>query len=143
MEWMRDDRQQQINNQTLLGVAKVGRDTAVKAKVAPAVNGAFCHHLDHGSGRKVDANGRAAVDNRQQWQRQSSNNQLKVTVANGGVDCRGGDSKGRWSTAISSKMPMAKAIVVVPPTPPCCCCLLAAVGGWQRQQPGREATRLH
>ncbi len=66
IEWTSDNRQQQINNQQLMGVAKVGGDTTVKAKVAPAVNGAFCHRLDHGGSRKVDGNSRAAVDNRQQ-----------------------------------------------------------------------------
>jgi hypothetical protein len=34
MEWTRDARQQQINNQPLMGVAKVGRDRAVKAVAA-------------------------------------------------------------------------------------------------------------
>ncbi len=81
IEGTRDIRQQQINNQQLMGVAKAEGDTAVKAKAAPAVNGVFCGCVDHGSGGKVGANGRAAVDSRQQWQRQSGNNQLKVTVA--------------------------------------------------------------
>ncbi len=49
MEWTSDDRQQQINNQPLIGVAKAGKDTAVKAKAALAVNGAFRHRMDHGS----------------------------------------------------------------------------------------------
>jgi hypothetical protein len=92
MEWTRDDRRQQINYQPLmgLGVAKVGGDTAMKAKAALAVNETFPCRMNHGGGRKVGANGRAAVDNRQQWQRQSGNNQLKVTVASGGVGSRGG-----------------------------------------------------
>jgi hypothetical protein len=45
-EWMRDNRRQQIINQPLMGVAKVGRDTAVKAKAVPVVNGAFHRHVD-------------------------------------------------------------------------------------------------
>jgi hypothetical protein len=93
MEWTRDDRQRQINNQSLIGVAKAGGDTAVKTKVALAVNGAFCRQVDHGSSGKVGADGRAVVDNRQQWQRQSGINQLKVMVASGGVDSRGGGGK--------------------------------------------------
>jgi hypothetical protein len=32
MELTREDRQQQINNQLLMGVAKAGRDTAVKER---------------------------------------------------------------------------------------------------------------
>jgi hypothetical protein len=64
MEWMSDDRQQQINNHPV-------KDTAVKAKAAPVVNGAFHRRMDHGGGRKVGRDGRAAVDNRQQWQQQS------------------------------------------------------------------------
>ncbi len=65
---------QKINNQLLMGVAKAGGDTAVKAKAALTVNGAFCCHVDHGRGRKVGAKSRAAVENRQQWQRQPGNN---------------------------------------------------------------------
>ncbi len=61
VEWTRDDRQQQINHQP-------GRDIVVKAKDALAVNGAFCHRVDHCGGRKVGSKGRVAVDNRQQWQ---------------------------------------------------------------------------
>jgi hypothetical protein len=49
-----------------MGVAKAGRDTALKAKAALVVNGAFHHRVDHGGGGKVGTNGRAAVDNRQQ-----------------------------------------------------------------------------
>jgi hypothetical protein len=49
-----------------MGVAKADGDTAVKAKAAPAVNGAFHCRMDHGGGGKVGANGRAAVDNRKQ-----------------------------------------------------------------------------
>jgi hypothetical protein len=124
--WMRDDRGQQINNQALMGVAKAGRDTAVKAKAAPVVHGAFRCRVDYGSGRKVGANVRAAVDNRQQWQQQSGNNQLKVTVASGGIDSRGGGGKQRWSTVIGSKTPTAKVIVDVPLTP---LLLLSASGG--------------
>ncbi len=93
-----------------------GGDTAVKAKAALAVNGAFFCHVDHGSSRKVGANSRAAVDNRQQWQRQSGNNQLKEIVASSGVDSHGGSSKQHRLTAIGSKMPTVKAIVVTPPT---------------------------
>jgi hypothetical protein len=76
-----------------MGVAKVSGDTAVKAKAVPAVNRAFHRCLDHGGGRKVGANGRVVVDNRQQWQRQSDNNQQKVAVANGGVDSCGGATR--------------------------------------------------
>jgi hypothetical protein len=76
-----------------MGVANVGGDTAVKAKAAPTVNRVFRRSVDHSGGRKVGANGRAAVDNRQQWQRQSGNKQLKVTVASGGIDSRGGGGK--------------------------------------------------
>ncbi len=105
----------------------MGGDTAMMAKAAPTVNGAFCRCMDHGGGRKVGADGRVVVDNRQQWQRQSGNNQLKVAVASRGVDsCRGG-GKQRRSTQISSKMPMAKAIVATPPTP--LSLLLAGSGG--------------
>jgi hypothetical protein len=100
-----------------MGVAKANRDTAVKAKAALAVNGVFRCCVDHGSSGKDGANGRAAIDNRQQWQWQSGNNQLKVTVASGSVDCRGGGGEQQQSMAIGSKMPMAKAIVVAPPTP--------------------------
>jgi hypothetical protein len=100
-----------------MGVVKAGRETAVKAKAAPAVNWAFRCRMDHGSGRKVGANGSAAVDNRQQWQQQTGNNQLKAMVASSGVDsCRGGGKQWRL-TAIGSKTPMAKVIVVVPPAP--------------------------
>jgi hypothetical protein len=111
-----------------MGVAKVGGDTAVKTKTAPAVNRAFCHRVNHGSGRKLCTDIRAAVDNRQQWQQQSGNNQLNVTVASGGLDSRGGGSKQRRSMAFGSKTPMAKVIAVVPPTP----LLLpwAGGGGW-------------
>ncbi len=95
IEWTRDNRQQQINNQTLMGVAKASGVTAVKAKAGPAVNGAFRCRVNHDSSKKVGADGRVVVDNRQQqqWQRQSGNNQLKVTVASGGVDSHGGGSK--------------------------------------------------
>jgi hypothetical protein len=79
MEWTRDNRRQQINNQPLMGVAKAGGDIAVKAKAAPAVNELFCRRWTMAAAKKVGANGRAAVDNRQQWQWQSGNNQLKVT----------------------------------------------------------------
>jgi hypothetical protein len=41
---------------------------------------------DHGIGRKVGGDGRVAIDNRQQWQRQPGNNQLKVMVTSGGID---------------------------------------------------------
>jgi hypothetical protein len=128
MEWTRDTRQQQINNKPLMGVAKAGRDTAVKAKAALVGNGAFCRRMDHGSSGKAGANSRATVDNRQQWQRQSGNYQLKVLVASGGVDSHGGGSKQRQSTIISSKTPTAKAIIVVPPTP--LLLPLAGSGGW-------------
>jgi hypothetical protein len=111
-----------------MGVAKAGRDTAVKAKAALVVNGAFCHCVDHGGGRKVGANGRAAVDSRQQWQRQSSIDQLKVMVASGGIDSHGVGGKQRQSTAIGSKTPMAKTIIVAPPT---FMALSLAGGGWQ------------
>ncbi len=78
MEWTRGNIQQQINNQPLMGVAKAGRDKAVKSNAAPAVNGAFCRHMDHGRGGKVGINGRAGVCNSQ------DNNHLKVMVAGGG-----------------------------------------------------------
>jgi hypothetical protein len=110
IERTRDNRQQQINNQP-------GGDTAVKANAVLALNGVLHRHLDHGGGRKVGCNGRAGVDNRQQWQRQSGNNQLKVTVASGGDDSHGGGGGQRRSMAISSKKPKAKAIVVALPTP--------------------------
>jgi hypothetical protein len=110
MEWTRDNRQQQINNQPLTGVAKASGDTAVKAKAALVMNGAFYCCVDHGGSGKVGANGRVAVDNRQ------CNNQLKVTVASGGVDSRGGGGKQWRSTAINSKAPTAKAIAIMPPT---------------------------
>ncbi len=63
---------------TIDGSGKGGRDTAVKAKAAPVVNVAFCSRVDHGGSGKVGTDGRVAADNRQQWQRQSGNNQLKV-----------------------------------------------------------------
>jgi hypothetical protein len=53
-----------------MGVAKAGGDTTVKTKAVPAVNGGFRRCMDHGSSGKVGANGREAVDNRQQWQQQ-------------------------------------------------------------------------
>ncbi len=69
------------------------------------------------------------ADNRQQWQwPQSGNNQLKVMVASSGIDSRGGGSEQQWSTAISSKTLMAKAIIVAPSTP--LLLLLAGSGGW-------------
>jgi hypothetical protein len=49
-----------------MGVAKAGGDKAVKAKAALVVNRAFCCRVDRSSGRKVGANGKAAVENRQQ-----------------------------------------------------------------------------
>ncbi len=78
-----------------MGVAKAGRDTAVKTKAAQVVNRVFRHCVDHRGGKKVSCNGRAAVDNKQQLQWQSCNNQLKVTVASGGVDSHGGGNKQR------------------------------------------------
>jgi hypothetical protein len=75
------------------GSGKGGRGCTVKAKAAPAVNVAFRRRVDHGSGRNVGADGRAAVDNSQQYQRQSGNNHLKVMVASGGIDSRGGGGK--------------------------------------------------
>ncbi len=68
MNWKRDDRQQQINNKPLMGVSKVGGDTAVKAKAAPVVNGVFCHRHGPRGSRKVGADNKVAVNNRQQWQ---------------------------------------------------------------------------
>jgi hypothetical protein len=137
MEQMRDNRQQQINNQRLMGVAKASRDTATKAKAAPAVNGAFRRHVDHGSGGKVGgANGRVAVNNRQQWQHQSGNNKLKVMMASGGLFSLGGSGKQRQSTVIGSKMPTAKAIVVAPLTP--LSSSLAGGGGWVAAVAARE-----
>jgi hypothetical protein len=68
MEWTMDNRQQEITNQPLMGVAKAGRDSSVKAKAALAVNRAFPCRVDHGGRRKVGADGRAAVDNKQQRQ---------------------------------------------------------------------------
>jgi hypothetical protein len=57
-----------------MGVANAGRNTAVKAETAPVVNGAFRYCVDHGGGRKVGADSRVGVDNRQHWQWQSGNN---------------------------------------------------------------------
>jgi hypothetical protein len=37
----------------------------MKAKAAPAGNGVFCCHVDHGGGGKVGADNRVVVDNRQ------------------------------------------------------------------------------
>jgi hypothetical protein len=96
----------------------------VKAEPVLAMNWAFRRRFDHGSGGKVGANGRAVVDNRQQWKRQSGNNQQKMMVASGGIDSHGGNSKQWRSTAIGSEMPAAKAIAVAPPTP-----LLLLAGG--------------
>jgi hypothetical protein len=117
-----------------MGVAKAGGNTIVKTKAAPAVNGAFCLRVDHGSGRKVGINGRAAVDNRQQWQQQLDNNQLKMTVTSIGVDSRGGSGEQQRSTAISSKMPMANTIIAMPPTP-----LLSTSAGGSGQAAARAA----
>jgi hypothetical protein len=103
MEWMRDNRQKQIKNQPLMGVTKVRGDTAVKSKAAPAVNGVFCRWVDHGGGKKVGTNGRAAVDNRQQWQQQTDNNQLRVMVASGVVDSHGGGGNRRWLTGSAAR----------------------------------------
>ncbi len=69
MERTSGNRRQQINNQPLMVVTKAGKDTAVMAKAAPLVNGAFRCRMDHGNSRKVGGNGRAVVDNKQQWQR--------------------------------------------------------------------------
>ncbi len=63
MEWTSDNRQQRINNQPLMGVAKEGGDTAVKVKAVPAVNGAFRCPVDHGGSGKVCTNGIMVVDN--------------------------------------------------------------------------------
>jgi hypothetical protein len=82
--------------------------TCLSNSFSSSSNGWECH---------IGTNCRAAVDNRQQWQQQSGNNQLKVMVASGGVDFHGGGGEWRQSTAIDSKMPMAKATVVAPPTP--------------------------
>ncbi len=100
MEWMMEYSQQQINNQPLMRVAKVGGDVAVKAKAALAVNGVFPHPVDHGDGGKGGANGRAAVDNIKQWQWQSGINQLKVMVASGVVDSLG--YSGMQMTAVNN-----------------------------------------
>jgi hypothetical protein len=101
---------------TIDGSGKGGRGYSCEGKAAPAVNGAFRCCVDHGSGRKVGADGRASVDIRQQWQRQTGNNQLKAMVASSGIDSHGGGGKQWWSTAIGSKTPKAKAIVIMPPT---------------------------
>ncbi len=84
----------------------MGRDPAVKAKAAPAVNGAFSRHMDHGGGGKVVSGSKVVVDNRQQWQRQSGSNQLKVMLASGGLDSHGGSGKQWRSMGMGSKMPM-------------------------------------
>ncbi len=110
MEWKRDDRQQRINNQP-------GGNTDVKAKAAWAVNTLIRCCVYYGGSRKVSGNGREAVDNRQQWQRQSGNNQIKVTVANGVVDSHGGGGGQRRLRMTGGKMPTAKAIIVVLSTP--------------------------
>jgi hypothetical protein len=133
---MRDDRQQQINNQPLMGVAKAGRDTAVKANAALAGNGRFRHHVDHGSCRKVGTDGRAVLKHRQEWLRQSGNNQLKVMVASSGVDSHGGGSKQRRLTTICSEMPTAKAIAMMHPTP--LSLSLADGGRWVAAAAARE-----
>jgi hypothetical protein len=57
MEWKRDGRRHQINNQP-------GRDAAVKAKTVSAVNGTSHCCVDHGGGRKDGGSSRVAVDNR-------------------------------------------------------------------------------
>ncbi len=108
-------------------MAKVDGDAAVKAKAALVVNGTLRRRVNHGNGGKVGGDGRAAVDNRQQWQRQSGNNQLKVTVACSGVDSCEGGSKQQQSTAIGCKMSRAKAIIVAPRTP-----LLSSLAGGGR-----------
>ncbi len=53
MEWTSDDRRQEINNQPLMGVAKAGGDTAVNAKAALAVNGAFCRRWTFAAAEKL------------------------------------------------------------------------------------------
>jgi hypothetical protein len=116
MEWTIYDRRQQMNNQPLMGVAKAGADTAVKANAVPAVNGVLCHLVDHGRSGKVGSDGMAVVDNRKQLQQQSGSNQLKVTVASSGIDSQGSGSKQWRSMAISSKTPTSKVIIVAPPT---------------------------
>jgi hypothetical protein len=45
-----------------MGVAKVGKDTAVKAKAVPVVNGVFHHRVDNGGSRKVGAHSRVVVE---------------------------------------------------------------------------------
>ncbi len=72
---------------------------------------------DHGGGGKVGNDSRAAVYNKEQWQQKSGNIQLKATVASSGVNSHEGSGEQRRSTAISCKMPTAKAIVVAPLTP--------------------------
>jgi hypothetical protein len=124
IEWTRDNRQQQINNQPLMGVTKAGGDTAVKAKAALLVNGA---PPLRGSWRHWKSWRRQQGGRRQQWQLQSGNNQLNVMVTSGGVDSRGDGGKQWRSTVIGSKTPMAKVINIAFPTP--LLSLLAGGGG--------------
>ncbi len=112
----------------------------MKAKAALAVKGAFPRCMSHGGGRKVGIDGRGTVDNRQQWQWQSGNNQLKVMVASSGVNSRRSGGEQWRSTAIGSKMPMAKAIVDMSSTP----LLLPSAGSGKRaaangSQGGKES----
>jgi hypothetical protein len=78
-----------------MGVAKAGGNIAVKTTAAPAMNGVFCCHVGHGGSGNIGANGRATVDNSQQWQQQSGKNQLKVMVASSSIDSHRGNSKQR------------------------------------------------
>ncbi len=119
-----------------MGVAKTDGDTAAKAKAVSAVNGGFRLCMDHGSSGKVGTDSRAVGDNRQQWQWQSGNNQLKVMVASGGVDSRAEGGMQQQLLVIGSKMPMAKGIDIAPPTP--LSSAAAGGGGWAAAAAARE-----
>jgi hypothetical protein len=67
---------------------------------------------------------------------QSGKNQLKLTVASGGIDSREGSGKQRWLTAIGNEMPTSKAILVALPTP--LSLSLAGGGGWAAAAAARE-----
>ncbi len=88
-----DKGQQMTTDQqsTIDGSGKGGQWARIscEGKGLPAVNGAFCCCVNHGGGRKVGANVMVVVDNRRQWQRQSGNNHLKVTMASSCIDSHG------------------------------------------------------
>ncbi len=137
MELTRDNRQKQIYNQPLIGVAKAGRDTAVKAKGCADGEWGFLPP-------------RGPWWRRNSWRQQQGgsrpqttvaaavrHNQLKVMEASmvlTTVEAAASNS-GQWQLAVRCQWPRQFSSHLLPP---CCCHWLAVAGGWRRQQPGSE-----